>query len=208
MVSHLLWQDLSYSLLTMAQNLALQQEFLELDLFHRGLAQFSPEEFEAAGITADQQFLIEYMADQEVGHAQLFINMLSPNNASKPCTYAYPFQTVREFIEFSNHITRVGESGVLGFLAHLNSRASANLISEAITIESRQELVLRQMMGLFPMPVRHLSALFYSVVLMAIFTAMVQPAHHAKHAMDSDGSVDYLVPGNQPAHRVAEFPWS
>lgn len=136
-------------------NLALMQEYLELDLFHNGLARFSPQEFEAAGINSEQQFLIQYMADQEVGHAEMITNILGPNNASKPCTYAYPYNNVRDFIDFSNKITRIGESGVLGFLAHLNSRAAANLLSEAITVESRQEMVLRQMEGLFPMPVRN-----------------------------------------------------
>jgi hypothetical protein len=207
MASHLIYYNLLYSPLIIIQNLALQQEFLELDLFHRGLAQFSPEEFEASGITPDQQFLLEYMGDQEVGHAQMFIDMLSPGNASKPCTYAYPFQTVPEFLEFSDRITRVGESGVLGFLAHLDSRASANLISESITVESRQELVLRQMLGLFPMPVCCLSMVF-SVVLMIVSPAMVQPAHYTKYAMDPDGIVYCLVPSRESTDRVANLPRS
>lgn len=46
-------------------NLALNQEWIELDLFHYALARFSPEEFEAAGIDAEQQHLIEYMGNQE-----------------------------------------------------------------------------------------------------------------------------------------------
>ena len=57
-------------------NLALNQEYIELDLFHHGLAQFSVAEFEAAGISADDRFLIEFMADQEAGHAQLVSNIL------------------------------------------------------------------------------------------------------------------------------------
>ena len=83
------------------------QEYLELDLFHYGLAHFSPEEFEAAGITPEQQFLIQYMADQEVGHAQMITNILGgPSNASQPCTYAYPFRNVRDFIDFSSKMIR------------------------------------------------------------------------------------------------------
>jgi hypothetical protein len=58
------------------QNLALNQEWIELDLFHHGLAQFSVEEFEAAGIDAEDRFLIEFMADQEVGHATMITNIL------------------------------------------------------------------------------------------------------------------------------------
>jgi hypothetical protein len=35
----------------------------ELDLFHYGLARFSEEEFEAAGINAEDRFLIQFMAE-------------------------------------------------------------------------------------------------------------------------------------------------
>ncbi len=59
-----------------SQSLALYQEYIELDLFHYGLAKFSTEEFDAANITADDRFLLEFMADQEVGHANLITNIL------------------------------------------------------------------------------------------------------------------------------------
>lgn len=57
-------------------NLALNQEFIELDLFHKGLAMFSAEDFAEAGLSPADQFLIEFMADQEVSHAELLTNML------------------------------------------------------------------------------------------------------------------------------------
>lgn len=59
-----------------AQSLALYQEWIELDLFHYGLAKFSTEEFDAANITADDRYLLQFMADQEVGHANLITNIL------------------------------------------------------------------------------------------------------------------------------------
>lgn len=132
--------------------LALNQELIELDLFNHGLAQFSVQDFENAGIGPDEQFLIRWMGEQEIGHAQLITNILSPQNASTACNYTYPFTTVPEFIDFSMRITRLGESGTFGFLEHLNSRASASLLLEAISTESRQEMVFRQLEGLFPMP--------------------------------------------------------
>jgi hypothetical protein len=135
------------------QNLGLNQEWIELDLFHHALAKFSVEEFEAAGITAEDRFLIEYMADQEVGHATLIQNMLQGKGA-KPCNYSYPFETVREFIDFSIDLTRWGEAGTYGFIPHLNSRPSAELLLQSISTEARQQMVFRQFEGLFPMPVR------------------------------------------------------
>src|SRR4051794_8063226 len=54
--------------------LALYHEYIELDLFHNGLARFRVEDFEAAGLDAEDRYLIEYMADQEVGHAIALTN--------------------------------------------------------------------------------------------------------------------------------------
>ncbi|OJT05783.1 Protein rds1 [Trametes pubescens] len=132
--------------------LALHQEYIELDLFHHGLAMFSDAEFEAAGLGAHDRFLIEFMADQEVGHATLISNILGPDAAPKQCNYTYPFESVRDFVDFSQKLTRFGESGVYGFLEHLDSRAAASLVLESITTEARQQMIFRQFEGLFPMP--------------------------------------------------------
>ncbi|KZT32983.1 Rds1 protein [Sistotremastrum suecicum HHB10207 ss-3] len=133
-------------------NLALNQEWIELDLFHYGLAKFSVADFEAAGLGAEDRFLIEYMADQEVGHAKLITNILG-HAAAKQCTYKYSFNTVREFVDTCIQITRFGESGVYGFLEHLNSRPAAELLLQSISTEARQQMIFRQFEGLFPMPV-------------------------------------------------------
>jgi len=133
-------------------NLALNQEWIELDLFHYGLSRFSPEEFEAVGITAADQFLIEFMADQEVGHSTLLSNILQGAGA-KQCQYKYDFNTVKEFVQFCAVLTRFGESGVYGFLSHLDSRPAADLLTLSISTEARQQMVFRQLSGAFPMPV-------------------------------------------------------
>jgi hypothetical protein len=57
------------------------QEFIELDLFHHGLAMFSDEEFDAAGIDASQRYLIQVWAEQEVGHAIAINNLLEGKHA-------------------------------------------------------------------------------------------------------------------------------
>ncbi|KXN92399.1 Protein rds1 [Leucoagaricus sp. SymC.cos] len=133
-------------------NLALNQEWIELDLFNYGLTKFSPQDFQNAGLNAQDRFLIEFMAQQEFGHATLLRNILGPYSA-KPCKYRYPFNTVREFVDFCQKLTRFGESGVYGFLEHLNSRAAAQLLLQSITTEARQQQIFRQFEGLFPMPV-------------------------------------------------------
>ncbi|CAL1707211.1 unnamed protein product [Somion occarium] len=131
-------------------NLALQQEWLELSLFRAGINAFAPLNYSDAGLTTDDQALLQFMADQEVGHAQLLTNILGPN-ASQPCNYSFPFSNVSEFVDLSRKVTRVGESGVFGFLQHLDSRAAGDILGQAIATESRQQMVFRQFEGLFPM---------------------------------------------------------
>ncbi|TPX17531.1 uncharacterized protein E0L32_003174 [Thyridium curvatum] len=131
---------------------ALYQEWIELDLFHWGLAQFSAEDFEAYGLTAEDRHLIEFMADQEVGHATLLSNILGPS-APVQCTYNYPVSNVREFIDFNQKLTRFGESGVYGFMNHLDAREVGQLLLQSISTEARQQMIFRQFSGLFPMPV-------------------------------------------------------
>ncbi|KAF5368957.1 hypothetical protein D9758_003061 [Tetrapyrgos nigripes] len=143
-------------------NLALNQEYIELDLFHYGLAKFPVEEFEAAGLDAEDRFLIEYMADQEIGHAIALSNILG-SNAAKACNYTYPFNDVRGFVDFCQKLTRWGESGVYGFLEHLDSRPSAQILLQSITVEARQQLIFRQFEGLFPMPEWHIPGITQSM---------------------------------------------
>ncbi|KAF7544113.1 hypothetical protein G7046_g9857 [Stylonectria norvegica] len=132
--------------------LALYQEWIELDLFHWGLATFSVEDFEAIGLTAEDRSLLLFMADQEVGHATLLTNMLGAE-APVQCTYNYPVGTLAEYIDFNQKLTRWGESGVYGFLNHLNNGAVGQLLLQSISTEARQQMIFRQFEGLFPMPV-------------------------------------------------------
>ena len=60
----------------MTQNLALNQQLLELDLFHFGLATFTVEDFEDVQIFEADRFLIQFLADQKVSHATLLSNMI------------------------------------------------------------------------------------------------------------------------------------
>lgn len=132
--------------------LGLYQEWIELDLFNNGLAIFSEEDFLAAGLTAEDYSLIQFMAQQEQGHATLLTSMLG-ETAPPQCTYDYPFKNVREFVDFNQILTRWGESGVWGFINHLDSREVGQLLAQSIATEARQQMIFRQMSGLFPMPV-------------------------------------------------------
>jgi hypothetical protein len=132
--------------------LGLHQEFIELDLFNHGVARFSDQDFIDAGLTPEDRSFFQYMAVQEADHATLLTNMLG-EAAPKQCIYNYPFNTVREYIDFNIKVTRYGESGNWGFLSHLDSREVSTLLVQAEAIEARQQMAFRQMLGLHPMPV-------------------------------------------------------
>ncbi|KAH8696184.1 putative stress response protein Rds1 [Talaromyces proteolyticus] len=134
--------------------LGLYQEYIELDLFRYGLTEFSASDFDAAGLSSVDRYLIEFMAEQEIGHATLLSNILGDEYAPSECAYNYPaFASVREYVDFCQKLTRWGESGVYGFLPHLESREAAQLLLQSISTEARQQLIFRQFEGLFPMPV-------------------------------------------------------
>ncbi|TFY67594.1 hypothetical protein EVG20_g3893 [Dentipellis fragilis] len=133
-------------------NLALQQEILELSLFQFGLDRFNSSDFQTAGLGANDIALIQFLVAQQLDHVQLLQNILAPN-VSEPCNYTFPlFTDARAFIDYSQKITRVGESGALGFLPHLNAQDVAQLLLQTVTVGSRQQTVFRQLEGLFPFP--------------------------------------------------------
>lgn len=113
---------------------------------------FSEADFTAAGLNAEDRYLIQFMAEQEIGHITILSNMLGAQ-APMQCAYHYPFTTVREFVDFCQKLTRFAESSVYGFLNHLDSREAAQLLLQAISTEARQQQIFRQFDGLFPMPV-------------------------------------------------------
>ncbi|GAB7348851.1 hypothetical protein MBLNU459_g7556t1 [Dothideomycetes sp. NU459] len=145
---YMVGSDFDYESIT----LGLYQEWIELDCFNNGLATFSEEDFIAAGLTAEDREMIRFMGQQEAGHATLLTNMLG-ETAPPQCTYNYPYTTVREFVDFNQKLTRFGESGVWGFINHLDSREVGQLLAQSIATEARQQMIFRQMSGLFPMPV-------------------------------------------------------
>ncbi|KXT05566.1 hypothetical protein AC578_3721 [Pseudocercospora eumusae] len=140
--------DFDYESIT----LGLYQEWIELDTFNNAVATFSEEDFLEAGLTKEDISLIQFMAQQEQGHATLLSNMLG-ETAPPQCTYNYPYTNVREFVDFNQMLTRWGESGVWGFINHLDSREVGQLLAQSIATEARQEMIFRQMSGLHPMPV-------------------------------------------------------
>lgn len=80
-------------------------------MFNYGITRFTDAEFAAQNMTANDISLLRFFGQQEIGHANLLSNMLGPK-APLQCTYKYNFNTVSEFIDLNQKLTRFGESGV------------------------------------------------------------------------------------------------
>ena len=61
-------------------------------------------------------------------------------------------------------IAAIGESGILGFIEHLDSRAAAQLLAQTLTASSREQIIFRQYEGLFPVPVDFQTAITQSMM--------------------------------------------
>lgn len=181
-------------------NLGLHQEFIELDLFNNGLATFSDQDFIDAGLTAEDRAFIAFMATQEIDHATLLTNMLG-EAAPKQCIYNYPFTTVREFVEFNVKLTRWGESGNWGFISHLDSREVATLLVQAESIEARQQMAFRQMLGLHPMPVSFTPGTCPGAANRE--NPLTQQRYPSELALDPSCALHLLLPHQQHSHRMA-----
>ncbi|KAJ1324680.1 ferritin-like domain-containing protein [Microdochium nivale] len=132
--------------------LALYQKWAELDFLHQGFAAYSDELFEKVGLMATDRALLQHMADQEAGHASILTKLLGGTGPTR-CTYNYPHQQVREYLDFGQKITRWGESLNYGFISHLESREAAQALMQSVATEARQQMIFRQYNGLHPMPV-------------------------------------------------------
>ena len=62
-------------------------------------------------------------------------------------------EPVTDFAIVMQRVTRFGESGVWGFINHLDSREVGQLLAQSIATEARQQQIFRQMSGLSPMNV-------------------------------------------------------
>ncbi|TPX22528.1 hypothetical protein DIZ76_014401 [Coccidioides immitis] len=132
--------------------LLLYCDWFQLDMFDTGLSQFSTRDFIEAGLTARDRNLVRFLRGEVLGHITLLSNILG-HTAPTRCSYRYPFTTLFEFVDFAQKVSKIIESQAYGFIPHLDARETAQLLLQAISVTGRQQLILRQFEGLFPVPV-------------------------------------------------------
>jgi len=130
-------------------NVVIQVENFEYALFGYGIDRWSAADFEAQNLTSADRDLIAFFQQQEVGHSQLVAGLMArPDLKINVCDYHWPnFMNILDFLDFNQKATRWGESGVVGYLQHLQSRPGGTVLTEGIVTEARQQFAFRQLSG-------------------------------------------------------------
>jgi len=130
-------------------NVVIQVENFEYALFGYGINRWSDADFQGQNLTAADRDLIAFFQKQEEGHSQLAAGLMGrPDLKLNLCEYQWPnFTNIVDYLDFNQKATRWGESGVVGFLQHLNSRPGGTVLTQAIVTEARQQFAFRQLSG-------------------------------------------------------------
>ena len=87
------------------QQLALNLEYLELELFNQALDQLSEDDWVKASYDKSIVDVIRFMRDQETAHVAGIQDLLD-GNGPKACDYSFPWNDVESFIDFASVVTR------------------------------------------------------------------------------------------------------
>ncbi|TPX42101.1 hypothetical protein SeLEV6574_g05757 [Synchytrium endobioticum] len=120
--------------------LGMNLELLELELFNRGIEQFSAKDWEKIGYPPYFSYLLKFMRDQEVSHASE-INRILKGRGPRPCVYQFPYHDAQSYADLSQAVTAVGEAAYLGFTWQLDNRTSILTSTQIFTTEARQNAV-------------------------------------------------------------------
>ncbi|KAF8598925.1 hypothetical protein BDV93DRAFT_592544 [Ceratobasidium sp. AG-I] len=117
-------------------NVALTLENIESAFYQSGLSKYDAKAFEKAGFEPWVRGRFQQIADHEATHVKFLEGALG-NQATKPCSYSFPYTSVRSFVELSMVLEGVGVSAYLG-AAHLISNKDYLTAAAAIlTTETR-----------------------------------------------------------------------
>ncbi|KAK0302927.1 hypothetical protein LTR82_017707 [Friedmanniomyces endolithicus] len=118
---------------------ALTLEHLENVFYKQALKNFSQEDFQKAGYSADYYNDLKYIAHDEEQHVLLLEGALTVAGVTpvQACTYSFPYYDVRSFITLSSVLEGVGTSAYLGGAPLITSKqyltvAASILVTEAL----------------------------------------------------------------------------
>ncbi|KAI9452782.1 ferritin-like domain-containing protein [Lactarius psammicola] len=94
-------------------NFALTLEHLENAFYAEGLSRFTQKDFVDAGFSDWSYGRFKQIAAHEAAHVH-FLEATLGDKATKPCTYKFPYDNPKSFVEFSHVLETVGDSAYIG----------------------------------------------------------------------------------------------
>ena len=102
------------------------------------LAQFSEEDFAAAGHPSWVRGRLSQIAEHEQSHVTLLAGALG-DAAVQPCNYKFPYTDVNTFVGLAHIIENVGVSAYLGSAGAITDPAYVTVAGSILTVEARHQ---------------------------------------------------------------------
>ena len=135
-------------------NYALTLEHLEDTFYREGLANFTADQFAAAGFDATFYANLKEVSADETTHVSFLTAALTAAGATPvaACTYDFGALTPATFVATASILEGVGVSAYLGAAADIMSAAYLTAAGSILTVESRHSSYIRASLGESPFP--------------------------------------------------------
>ncbi|KAH8684583.1 ferritin-like domain-containing protein [Tricladium varicosporioides] len=132
-------------------NYALTLEYLEREFYRQGLANYTQEQFVAAGFQDPFYANLKEIYYDEQTHVSALADALGAA-AVHQAEYSFPSTDVKSFLALSSVLEGVGVSAYLGAAAEIANKAYLTVAGSILTVESRHSSYIRAALKQSPFP--------------------------------------------------------